>query len=80
MIDWGHYRITVKPYGVSRRVRRAPQLGGTSGVGGGGGATIDLGNDSDVTDYMLLAHGGPRSNTSASVDSGGTSGHEDRRI
>jgi hypothetical protein len=39
-----------------------------------------LGNDSDVADYMLLAHGGPRSNTSASVDSGGTSGHEDRRI
>jgi len=33
-IDRRHYRITVKPYGVSRRVRRALQLGGTSGGGG----------------------------------------------
>jgi ribosome biogenesis protein SSF1/2 len=64
-VDWRHYRITVKPYGVSRRVRRALQLGGTSGAGGGGGATIDLGNERDVADYVLRAHGGPRSSASA---------------
>jgi ribosome biogenesis protein SSF1/2 len=63
-VDWRHYRITVKPYGVSRRVRRALQLGGTSGAGGG--ATIDLGNERDVADYVLRAHGGPRSSASAS--------------
>ena len=65
-VDWRHYRITVKPYGVSRRVRRALQLGGASGAGGGG-ATIDLGNERDVADYVLRAHGGPRSSTSASA-------------
>jgi len=72
-IDWRHYRITVKPYGVSRRVRRALQLGGTSGGGGGGGgdAVIDLGNEKDVADYVLRAHGGPRSSASASVGGGG---------
>ena len=80
-IDWRHYRITVKPYGVSRRVRRALQLGGTSaggggGGGGGGGAVIDLGNERDVADYVLRAHGGPRSSASASVDGGGGGGYE----
>ena len=69
-VDWRHYRITVKPYGVSRRVRRALQLGGASGAGGGG-ATIDLGNERDVADYVLRAHGGPRSSASASASAGG---------
>ena len=80
MIDWRHYRITVKPYGVSRCVRRFLQLGGTRGVSGGGAAAIDLGNEREIADYMLLAHGGPRPNASTSVDSSGTGGHEDRRV
>ena len=70
-IDWRHYRITVKPYGVSRRVRRALQLGG---AGGGAGAVIDLGNERDVANYVLRAHGGPRSSATASVDGGGGGG------
>ena len=71
-IEWRHFRITVKPYGVSRRVRRVLQ--GTSatvrgGVGGGGGsgAVLDLGNEKDVADYVLRAHGG---RSGASVDGG----------
>lgn len=70
-IDWRHFRITVKPYGVSRRVRRvllgAGAAGGAAATSGG---VIDLGNEKDVADYVLRAHGGPRSNASASGDGG----------
>ena len=64
-IDWRHFRITVKPYGVSRRVRRVLQGNGASGAsagagggGGGGSAMLDLGNEKDVADYVLRARGG----------------------
>jgi len=59
-IDWRHFRITVKPYGVSRRVRRILQGAGTgtgTGTGAGAGAVLDLGNERDVADYVLRAHG-----------------------
>lgn len=59
-IDWRHFRITVKPYGVSRRVRRVLQgtTGTTARAGGGSGAVLDLGNEKDVADYVLRARGG----------------------
>jgi ribosome biogenesis protein SSF1/2 len=71
-IDWRHFRITVKPYGVSRRVRRVLQ--GTTGAtvrsgGSSGAAVLDLGNEKDVADYVLRAHG--RGGGGASVDGGG---------
>jgi ribosome biogenesis protein SSF1/2 len=75
-IDWRHFRITVKPCGVSRRVRRVLQgtgatgataRGGGGGSGGGSGAVLDLGNEKDVADYVLRAHGG---RGGASVDGG----------
>jgi ribosome biogenesis protein SSF1/2 len=69
-IDWRHFRITVKPYGVSRRVRRVLQGTGATirgGGGGGSGAVLDLGNENDVADYVLRAHGG---RGGASVDGG----------
>lgn len=80
-VDWRYYRITVKPYWVSRRVRRVLQLGGTGGAGGGGSggsAVIDLGNERDATDYVLRPHGHERSRTSASanVDGGGGGGYK----
>ena len=56
-IDWRHFRITVKPYGVSRRVRRVLQ-GSSASVGAGVGAMLDLGNEKDVADYVLRAHSG----------------------
>lgn len=70
-IDWRHYRITVKPYGVSRRVRRVLQGNATSsgGGGGGGGAMLDLGNEKDVADYVLRARG----ETDGGYESAGTS-------
>lgn len=72
-IDWRHFRITVKPYGVSRRVRRVLQgtTGATIRSGGGGGsgaAVLDLGNEKDVADYVLRAHG---RGGGTSVDGGG---------
>jgi ribosome biogenesis protein SSF1/2 len=63
-IDWRHFRITVKPYGVSRRVRRVLQGTGAT-VRAGSGAVLDLGNEKDVADYVLRARGG-----GASTDGG----------
>ncbi|KAI0295537.1 Brix domain-containing protein [Russula brevipes] len=55
-VDWRHFRITVKPYGVSRRVRRVLQ-GTAGGTPAGTGAVLDLGNERDVADYVLRLHG-----------------------
>ncbi|KAI0047965.1 Brix-domain-containing protein [Auriscalpium vulgare] len=48
-IDWRHFRITVKPYGVSKRVRRV--LDGAAGV------VPDLSNEKDVADFVLRRKG-----------------------
>jgi ribosome biogenesis protein SSF1/2 len=65
-VDWRHFRITVKPYGVSRRLRRVLQ-GTTKNTAGTGtstnrggmapGTVLDLGNEKDVADYVLRARG-----------------------
>ncbi|KAI0306768.1 Brix domain-containing protein [Multifurca ochricompacta] len=62
-IDWRHFRITVKPYGISRRVRRVLQGSTTTR----GGAILDLGNERDVADYVLRTRG-EYSNSSSVVD------------
>lgn len=53
-IDFRHYVITVKPYGVSKRVRRvlegAKKPTTTAGV-------LDLGNEKDVADFLLRKRG-----------------------
>ncbi|KAF9072958.1 Brix domain-containing protein [Rhodocollybia butyracea] len=55
-IDFRHYIITVKPYGVSKRVRRvlegAPTKSST-------GSVLDLGNERDVADFVLRKRGEP---------------------
>lgn len=58
-VDFRHYVITVKPYGVSKRVRRvlegatgATKNSSTSGI-------LDLGNEKDVADFMLRRRGDP---------------------
>lgn len=57
-IDFRHYLITVKPYGVSKRVRRvlegAKKSASTSTVG-----VLDLGNEKDVADFLLRKRGEP---------------------
>ncbi|KAJ7756867.1 Brix domain-containing protein [Mycena maculata] len=51
-VDFRHYVITVKPYGVSKRVRRV--LEGTQKASGG---ILDLGNEKDVADFLLRKRG-----------------------
>ena len=51
-IDWRHYIITVKPYGVSRRVRRVLE-----GAPSSKHAVLDLGNEKDVADFLLRQRG-----------------------
>ncbi|THH13605.1 hypothetical protein EW146_g6629 [Bondarzewia mesenterica] len=46
-IDFRHYRITVKPYGVSKRVRRVLEADDV----------LDLGNERDVADFVLRRRG-----------------------
>lgn len=81
-IDWRHFRITVKPYGVSRRVRRVLQGSSTSGAGAGGGggssgAMLDLGNERDVADYVLRAQGGTADGYESAATSDVSSAAED---
>ncbi|KAG9318246.1 Brix-domain-containing protein [Chiua virens] len=55
-IDFRHYLITVKPYGVSKRVRRvlegAKKSTSTTGV-------LDLGDEKDIADFLLRKRGEP---------------------
>lgn len=55
-VDFRHYLITVKPYGVSRRVRKVlegtkvPSKSHSSGL-------LDLGREQDVADFLLRRKG-----------------------
>lgn len=53
-IDFRHYIIKVKPYGVSKRVRRILEstTKGTTSM-------LDLGNEKDVADFLLRKTGEP---------------------
>lgn len=55
-IEIRHYTITVKPYGVSRRVRKILE-GGTVAKSSSG--LLDLGNEKDVADFVLRKRGEP---------------------
>ncbi|KAK2467053.1 hypothetical protein APHAL10511_001311 [Amanita phalloides] len=80
-VDLRHYIITVKPYGVSRRIRRvlegAPskQVPSVSGV-------LDLGNEKDVADFLLRKRGelGPDGYESAASSAGSVAGDEDNAV
>ncbi|KAG6817082.1 hypothetical protein H0H87_012850 [Tephrocybe sp. NHM501043] len=54
-VDIRHYVITVKPYGVSKRVRRV--LEGTTTKSSSTLGVLDLGNEKDVADFMLRRRG-----------------------
>lgn len=56
-VDFRHYVITVKPYGVSKRVRRVLE-GATAGAAKASGV-LDLGNEKDVADFLLRKRGEP---------------------
>ncbi|KAJ3936594.1 MAG: Brix domain-containing protein [Lentinula lateritia] len=55
-LDFRHYIITIKPYGVSKRVRRV--LEGVT-VKSSTGSVLDLGNEKDVADFVLRERGEP---------------------
>lgn len=60
-VDFRHYLITVKPYGVSKRIRRilegAPAKSSAHAHSHTG--TLDLGNEKDVADFLLRKKGEP---------------------
>ncbi|KAI0374741.1 Brix-domain-containing protein [Pilatotrama ljubarskyi] len=56
-VDFRHYLITVKPYGVSKRIRRI--LEGAAAKSHSHTATLDLGNEKDVADFLLRKKGEP---------------------
>ncbi|KAJ3508670.1 hypothetical protein NLJ89_g5627 [Agrocybe chaxingu] len=56
-IDFRHYIIKVKPYGVSKRVRRV--LDAASHAGKSSSGVLDLGNERDVADFLLRKRGEP---------------------
>ncbi|KAJ7074224.1 Brix domain-containing protein [Mycena amicta] len=53
-VDFRHYIITVKPYGVSKRVRRVLEGAQKASTG-----VLDLGNEKDIADFMLRKRGEP---------------------
>lgn len=55
-IDFRHYLITVKPYGVSRRVRKVLE-GTTAAKSSSTSGLLDLGRDQDIADFLLRKKG-----------------------
>ncbi|GLB35128.1 putative brix-domain-containing protein [Lyophyllum shimeji] len=56
-VNFRHYVITVKPYGVSKRVRRV--LEGATSKSASTSGVLDLGNEKDVADFLLRRRGEP---------------------
>ncbi|KAG5342204.1 hypothetical protein C0989_004516 [Termitomyces sp. Mn162] len=56
-VDFRHYLITVKPYGVSKRVRRV--LEGATAKTPSTPSILDLGNEKDIADFVLRRRGDP---------------------
>ncbi|KDR81445.1 hypothetical protein GALMADRAFT_239363 [Galerina marginata CBS 339.88] len=57
-VDFRHYIIKVKPYGVSKRVRRVLE-GATHSSSKSISGVLDLGNEKDVADFLLRKRGEP---------------------
>jgi ribosome biogenesis protein SSF1/2 len=59
-IDFRHYLISVKPYGVSRRVRKVLEGAASSSKKKlSSSGILDLGNEKDVADFLLRKRGEP---------------------
>jgi len=57
-VDFRHFLITVKPYGVSKRVRRVLE-GASTKASSSSKVYLDLGNEKDVADFFLRRKGEP---------------------
>ena len=71
-IDFRHYLITVKPYGISKRVRRVLE-GGKKSTSTSTTGVLDLGNEKDVADFLLRKRGGPGPNSEGGYESAASS-------
>jgi ribosome biogenesis protein SSF1/2 len=80
-IDLRHYIITVKPYGVSKRIRRVLD-GASSKRGSSISGVLDLGNEKDVADFLLRKRGepGPDGYESATSSAGSVAGDEENAV
>ncbi|KAI0709047.1 Brix domain-containing protein [Earliella scabrosa] len=58
-VDFRHYLITVKPYGVSKRIRRILEGATAKGTSHSESGMLDLGNEKDVADFLLRRKGEP---------------------
>ena len=58
-VDVRHYVITVKPFGVSKRVRRLVEGASTHANASTSTLTLDLGREKDVADFLLRKRGEP---------------------
>lgn len=60
-VDFRHYLITVKPYGVSKRVRKV--LDGAAVKSSTSTGFLNLGSEKDVADFLLRKKGEPGPST-----------------
>ncbi|PSR71155.1 hypothetical protein PHLCEN_2v13001 [Hermanssonia centrifuga] len=58
-VDFRHYLITVKPYGVSKRVRKVLEGATAKASSSSTKGLLDLGNEKDVADFLLRKRGEP---------------------
>ncbi|TBU65993.1 Brix domain-containing protein [Dichomitus squalens] len=58
-VDFRHYLITVKPYGVSKRIRRVLEGVTAKKTSHSETSVLDLGNEKDVADFLLRKKGEP---------------------
>jgi ribosome biogenesis protein SSF1/2 len=58
-IDFRHYLISVKPYGVSKRVRKVLEGVTSSSKKSSTSGFLDLGSERDVADFLLRKRGEP---------------------
>ncbi|KAI1796018.1 Brix-domain-containing protein [Ganoderma leucocontextum] len=58
-VDFRHYLITVKPYGVSKRIRRVLDGATAKKPSHSETGVLDLGNEKDVADFLLRKKGEP---------------------
>ncbi|KAG6333986.1 hypothetical protein ID866_5109, partial [Astraeus odoratus] len=72
-IDFRHYVITVKPYGVSKRVRRVLEGATKKSTGTSMTGILDLGNEKDVADFLLRKRGEPGPDSEAGYESAASS-------
>ncbi|KAF8630369.1 hypothetical protein AX15_002933 [Amanita polypyramis BW_CC] len=80
-INLRHYIITVKAYGVSKRIRRVLE-GATSKQASSTSGMLDLGNEKDVADFLLRKRGepGPDGYESAASSAGSVAGDEENAV